>query len=118
MIQQITIQIETPEGYEATGEYRFPRVGEPFMSVSGNAVIPTDADSCNRRMNRIILKKVWSFPAWFGNGWELRRDFVSPGTWTVHKSDFGRFMFADALWAFHGETFAPPTGIEKLQCVR
>lgn len=116
MIQQITISIEPPAGYEATGEYREPGIGEWFQTVANTACCRVNHSQLLGR-KRIILRKVWSFPGWFAAGWEIRKGFVSPDTWTVHKDHFGRFMFCDALWAFHGETFTPPT-VDKLQCVR
>ena len=53
--QKIEISVETPEGYEATGEYRDPKVGELYFS-------PATLCVCVCRFKddgyKIILRKV------------------------------------------------------------
>lgn len=118
MIQQITIQIEPPAGYEATGEYRNATPGEPFLTLTGGAQTIHNNDQCGRKGKRIILRKVWAFPSWFAAGWWIKNsDTVNNWITVCEPMGGGRFMFCDVLWAFHGETFTPPT-VDKLQCVR
>lgn len=46
-----------PEGYEFTGEYRFPNVDETFLSVNGNEpVLCTWSMILKKRENRLILR--------------------------------------------------------------
>lgn len=54
MKQKIEIEIDVPEGYEATGEFRQPRKGE-FILRSGSAI---EAMTDNEFSEGIILRKV------------------------------------------------------------
>jgi hypothetical protein len=55
---QITINVSPPDGYEVTGEYRWPQPNEPFLTSTGTACACHDNDQCGRRQNRIILRKL------------------------------------------------------------
>lgn len=56
MRKQITIEVDIPEGYEATGEFRNPRSGEPFIYSLGNQL--KFADSGEYCAEYIILRKM------------------------------------------------------------
>jgi hypothetical protein len=126
MYQQLTIGVEVPAGYEATGEFRWPKAGEPFLTNSGTASNSSANDVCGLSQNRIILRKLWSFPEWFGKGWWLYKNCHS-SNWLVTDCEpsvhsIGSCMVgwqqawpgsacitATELWQFHGEEFTPPS---------
>lgn len=116
MIQQITISIDVPDGYEFVG-YREPMPCEPWLSPSGYVRSTTMYEHDSLKVKRIILRKKWAFPAWFAAGWFLEKNEY--GDWHVTKDRSWTWngIKAEMLWAFHGETFNPPT-VDKLQCVR
>jgi hypothetical protein len=118
MIQCLHLAVEIPNGYRATGEWRYPKLGEWFLTASGTAQTTSDADQCGRKMNRIILEKVWSFPTWFRKGWWLYLNCHSQ-QWLVtdHKPVHcavgwqhceGAILDARELCQFHDELFVPP----------
>lgn len=119
MIQKITIDVEVPDGYEATGEWRWPNADEPFLTVAGTVCTMHIGDTVGRRGNRIILRKKWAFPAWFPNGWWL---MYCGGDWYVRDYVCGakHVVKAEAAYAIHGEVFTPPTplGVGMHQCTR
>lgn len=115
MIHKITIDVEVPDGYEPTGEYRWPNPNEPFLAYTGNVVTMPIGDTVGRRGNRIILRKKWAFPAWFPNGrWLVYRY----GSWYVGDRELNSGLMAERVWEFHGEIFVPPTCPNQIQCVR
>jgi len=59
--QKIEIEVEVPEGYELTGEYRVPEVGEQFINSLGHANLPETGDTVTRRF---ILRKKFVWPGW------------------------------------------------------
>lgn len=74
-LQKVTLSIDIPEGYEATGEYRVPRAGECILTDQG--VEPCDAgDLC---LSYLIVREKWQPP-----------DFLSDGAW-VWKDYSGEF---------------------------
>jgi hypothetical protein len=126
MIQHLHLSVEIPSGYVATGEYRKPLFGEYFLTVGGTAQTVQTPDKCALNNYRIILRKVWSFPAWFAKGWWLYFNCHSQ-LWlvTTHRPEpaygmgplnhwqqggsGGPLLNAVELWQFHGEEFTPPT---------
>lgn len=123
MIQQITISVEAPAGYEATGEYREASPGEPFLTLTGGAQTIHNNDQCGRKGKRIILRKQWAFPAWFKNGWWLYN--CGSNRWAACELQpicppnvyWEKAIEANRLWEFHGETFVAPP-VPSIQCVR
>lgn len=116
MIQQITINVTIPDGYEATGEYRTVKYGDIYLSEihSPPEVLPWHDDAGGRR---IILRKKWAFPEWFKKGWYLRRNAQADRWYAVEQCfSLGDVFDAIDLWAFHGETFTPPS-VQSIQKV-
>lgn len=117
MIQRITINVSIPDGYEATGDFRWPVVGDLFLTEDGDTVAHA---SVSYWSPRFILRKKWAFPKWFAAGWFLWFN-TAYNKWVVCERVFEGTntsgFFATDIWAFHGETFVPPTHAKKLQNV-
>jgi len=61
MKQQVTLELEVPEGYEVTGEYRMLEKGDIYISYEGLKAVATESYS---GAPRFILKKKWEWPTW------------------------------------------------------
>lgn len=61
------IEVEVPEGFEATGDFREPRVGESYIGIDGD-VLRCNSSFCPPAP-RIILKPVKRIPK-VGEVWE------------------------------------------------
>ena len=57
MIQEVTIKVDVPDGYEATGEWRQPNPGEPHIVGSGEVREVHVNDYFGKLMHRLILRK-------------------------------------------------------------
>lgn len=115
---QITIDIH---GYEATGEWRVPKLGEQFTMDGRTA---ETADGQWFRFRAIILRPAYTPPAWLPDGvwcwlsseWRISRiePIVINNAWACP----GRWMYLDTLAEILGETFTPPEGATKFQVRR
>ena len=78
--QQITIEVDIPDGYEATGEFRCPNVGEYWIydhclpACGLGFVLPHSP--------RLILRKTWQWPEWLKAPW-IAMD--KNGEWYAYK---------------------------------
>jgi hypothetical protein len=59
MKQSVTTEVEIPDGYAATGEFRLPQPYEYYLNCFGEAKTHTDPD-----YPAFILKKSWVWPKW------------------------------------------------------
>jgi hypothetical protein len=67
--QKLEIEVEVPEGYEATGEFRLPKKGDYFLNSCGDLNLSTNDWNNSNYMNsyanqRIILRKKYQWPTW------------------------------------------------------
>jgi hypothetical protein len=60
-----TLELEVPEGWELTGEYRFSRDGEHFLTSLGKVVKHRLSDA----IPRIIVRQDWQWPEWLKAPW-------------------------------------------------
>ena len=67
MIKEITIDVDIPEGYEETGEFRTPKAGDIYFSAGGNKAVKTSTDF--EREKYIILRKKEPPIDWMKTGW-------------------------------------------------
>lgn len=58
MKQTITVELDVPEGFEATGEHRVPNSGELFMSIYGGDVCHAASSASITDGRRFILRKL------------------------------------------------------------
>ncbi len=60
--QQITIEVDIPDGYEATGEFRLPDESREFwLSLTARLCFPHNGQpTCDGP--RIIVRKKWQWP--------------------------------------------------------
>lgn len=75
--QQITIEVDIPDGYEATGEFRCPELGELYISRGQTH----QACFQNYASDHLILRKKWQWPDWLKAPW-IAMD--SNGTWWAY----------------------------------
>jgi hypothetical protein len=101
--QKITIEVDVPEGYEATGECRCPCIGEYYLSQD-SAILAGFTFSAEKH---IILRKKYVWPEWL-KGWGFvrlkNRDVVEllidPGILNCDGWDIKcprRYVVADTL---------------------
>lgn len=62
--QQITIEIDIPDGFEATGEFRIPDERNEYWLSSGGELCGPHNGMATVCGNRIILRKIWEWPTW------------------------------------------------------
>ena len=119
-LQKVTLEVDVPEGYEATGEWRWPRTGEPALTTTGRAFCAHADDECGRRGSRIILRKLpdpveeWlAQHPWLPEGCYVYRCqgelFIS--RWEPHSSKYG-YRCNDCGRALELRTFAAIAGKE------
>lgn len=114
MIQTLTINVTIPDGYEATGEYRGPSIGEWFLTMAGNAC---QCLSHHQSVEtRIILRKIWALPDWFQPDWILEQKFS--GYYVSRRSATIAYYYnAPTLWTLYDDVFiAPPAGTQLPIC--
>ena len=63
MKQEITITVDIPEGYEATGEYRRAEDSDVWLGSEASVMRGGNMNS------RIILRKKWTAPEFLRPGW-------------------------------------------------
>lgn len=108
--QEITIKVDIPDGYEATGEFRFPRKGESHLEWPDmNNIMVAGLDYVHKR--HIILRKKWQWPEW------LKLPYIAMdhnGEWfafsekpTKYDTDWDGGLFACPLSAKYFD-FTPP----------
>ena len=72
--QKIEIEVDVPDGWEATGEYRVPYIGDFYVHHTGSSPIAFQNVVIGPRNvvigPRIILRKKYVPPSW-----------LKPGTW-------------------------------------
>jgi hypothetical protein len=97
------VVLEVPDGWELTGEYRIPKVGEHY--ISGEHSFTTgmiyQCGSSNLYYNSFIVRKVWEWPS------ELFDDSVtyirySDGQWWRYCKDRMHILMLGIKWT-------PPT---------
>ena len=59
--QKVTIEVDVPDGYEPTGEYRCPEGHEAYLTDSGKLQYANVRFEC---IKCIILRKQFEWPAW------------------------------------------------------
>lgn len=61
-----TLELEVPEGWELTGEYRAPKPGDYFINSRGRVF-----DYCSTQLTtpKPIVRRVWQWPEWLKAGW-------------------------------------------------
>lgn len=89
-LQKVTIEVDVPEGYEATGEWRWPRTGEPALTTTGRAFCAHADDECGRRGARIILRKLPD-PV---EEWLAQHSWLPVGRW-VYRHHGGYWWITD-----------------------
>lgn len=82
--QNVLIEVDVPDGWEATGEFRAPVVGE-FHAQHGKAI----SVNINFATPRIILRRVKQYrepvlPADYGKQCEFSDDEVNWHTYNLH----------------------------------
>ena len=82
MKQEITITVDIPEGYEATGEFRYPVSGELYLENEGCADRASSEQIFGR--HRFILREKWAPPEFLRPGWIAMDD---DGNWFWHESE-------------------------------
>lgn len=87
--QKIEIEVDAPEGYELTGEYRQVQKGEFFLNCVNIACSRHGPASLGAYL---ILRKKWEAPKWLHRGVWLYKDC---GSWWVSNHD-------PECFAFHG----------------
>jgi hypothetical protein len=56
---QVDLQVEVPKGFELTGEYRIPSIGEYFLNTFHCAkLVSLDDPAREKLISRLILRKV------------------------------------------------------------
>lgn len=111
MKQKVTVELDIPDGWEATGEYRAPRAGENYLEKKRVFLTTVDLE----RMKRIILKKSIPTPAtgqvWTSGG--------RPNYLLVHHLD-GRWqaipLSGHGGWTY--PTVTPQDAVKGLTFVR
>ena len=68
MKQEITITVDIPEGYEATGEFRYPVSGELYLVENESCADRASSEQIFGR-RRFILRKKWTPPEFLRPGW-------------------------------------------------
>lgn len=135
-LQKVTLDVDVPEGYEATGEWRRPIGDEPHIIGDGRVMVAHPNDFGARMLYRIILRKLpdpveeWlAQHPWLPEGRWVYRFASSPKCWgisqaqpypddtalttystAVGKCSVNAFQFAGVL----GQTFTPP----PVDCLR
>lgn len=84
MKQQVTIEVDIPEGYEATGEFRGVNPGDGFYLDDFGAAVPRTNDISLGTRKRLILKKKWVWPAWL-TAHCIAMD--ADGNWYAYEND-------------------------------
>ena len=93
-IHAVTITVELEDGYEPTGEFRVPRMGELFLSAYNDIVSVAKFPSVGPR---VILRRVPTFPPQLSNQVAaIAKD--SDGKWWAYES-YPRWYDADGVWA-------------------
>lgn len=102
------LDVDVPEGFVLTGEYRSPKWGEWFLEKLSNCEGQATKIHEAYVGSRLILKKAWTPEPWMPKGCELRYDkwveywcFGRPESRTI---DWPAYELAD----LYGETFVPP----------
>ena len=81
-IHAVTITVELEDGYEPTGEFRAPRMGELFVSAYNDIVLVAKFPSVGPR---VILRRVPTFPPQLSNQVAaIAKD--GDGRWWMHES--------------------------------
>lgn len=115
-----SIEIEVPEGYELTGEYRAPKVGDVYLNWSGHAQRHTGDASMQRSRCHLILRKIEpDAPTGFKLTGEYR--VIREGDWYV--SEFGGGAFRQVFppesrrerWILHQIDRLPQRGLSTLR---
>ena len=134
--QKVTVEIDVPDGYKATGELRYPVPLVDYYLLINPVRVGHLKSLQSTTGPRFILRKSWEPPAWLPDGcwvylnghskkWivtnkepEWYRGFGSciDGCW--ENADYATCIGADELASIHyGETFTPPP-VEKIQIDR
>lgn len=119
-LQTITLNVDIPEGYEATGEFRLPLKGEAYLDKYGEVIIAS-YNYCGDG-SYIILRKTWTPPACLKNAAAFARE--ESGEWYAHIvethiketyitgtgywSHTGGSVHAESACKLAGETWTPP----------
>ena len=107
-MQEVTVKMNVPAGYKATGEYRVPQQGEPFLFKSGVNIGDGHVGEYH------ILRKSWTPEPWMPEGAWL---FKLGGYWFISCSSpdgVDSRHLAYELARLHGGTFTPPP-VDKIQ---
>lgn len=62
--QHITIEVDIPDGYEATGEFRLPDESRECWLSNFSAVCEPHDGRATVHGPRLILRKKWQWPEW------------------------------------------------------
>ena len=99
MKQEITITVDIPEGYEATGEYRMANGEDMCLSESGDNWIAVSGE--DSRGNHIILRKKWKPPEFLNPGW-------------IAMDESGAWFWFESEPVFYEHYWAGPGGFARL----
>lgn len=106
---KIEIEVDIPDGYEATGEYRQPKSGDYWIDPKTDELARFPLYHAKDR--RVILRKAWKPEPWMPkNGCRLKYR-ESTGAWEfVRPSSRSTYIYIDAneLAEMFGHTFSPP----------
>lgn len=80
--QQITIEVDIPDGYEATGEFRLPDESRECWLSNFSAVCEPHGGRATVHGPRLILRKKWQWPDWLKAPW-IAMD--KNGEWYAYK---------------------------------
>ncbi len=121
--QTLTIEVDVPDGWMATGEYRPPNKGEHYLQTGKSQAYFTPT------VDFLILRKTWQPPAWMVEHYRGCWLYCIEREWLVNRTepvlnDNGRYcrmndaplsIDADTLAALHSAEFQPPPHTQKLQ---
>ena len=73
--QKIEFEIDVPEGWELTGEFRQVAAHEPYVAATWNQGNKISHWSGVRSLNNFfIVRKVFNLPDWIPSGWWVSKD--------------------------------------------
>lgn len=91
--QKFEIEVDIPEGYEATGEWRRPKLGDLYLDVDGR-IMRADFDFNSHCYH--ILRKKFVAPAWLTNWKYIARSRL--GSVTMWGDGPEPFPTKDGYW--------------------